>query len=484
MLLVLVASTGSALAEWTEASTRHFILFAELPPDQLQQAAEQLERYDQAMRFAARITDADRVTGERVTLFLVKNATQVQRLTADGGPVTGIYLPRAGGPGAIAHSVFRSQVRSGRLSSGNSLLHEYAHHVLLNNRFPDSPLWLSEGGADFYATMTFTEDGGATLGLPRMDRAYSLLGERIPLKELLSTQSNDGHRVYTQGWLLVHYLTIGTGRQEQIDEYLSGLRQGMSGIDAGTAAFGDLKVLERNLQAYIEQPLRLLDIPAEALKPDAVTLRRLSAGEQAIMKSLIASRLRIDNRGSLLRKFRDQAAPFPNDARVQAALARAAFDAGKHADALAAAERAIAADGNSAQAYIYKGRALMAMAQSAQARACFETAANIEPDNPEPAVLRYLSFPQSGETADPATVAGLKRAATTAPADERLAWILAYQHLAEADVAGARRVLYLLTISATAPYLGINAPPIFDKLNEQGIEAARAAFKEETLQWW
>ncbi|MHA4750808.1 hypothetical protein ACX0FG_15925, partial [Enterococcus faecium] len=64
---------------------------------------------------------------------------------------------------------------------------------------------------------------------------------------------------------------------------------------------------------------------------------------------------------------------YPSDPIVQSALAEAEFDAGNHAAALAAADRALAAKPNTPQALITKGRALMELAAADPGEADWKT---------------------------------------------------------------------------------------------------------------
>ena len=143
-------------------------------------------------------------------------------------------------------------------------LHEYAHDVLLAT-FPAIPLWLNEGLAEFYASVSIDNAPGiSVIGAPLPER-MSVLATRplLPLEGLVNpiqatdyvSNSTTSSVFYAQSWALVHYLLIGGGaeRSNQIEGYLEALTRGRSPDDAFTEAFGDMDVLQRDLARYVNR---------------------------------------------------------------------------------------------------------------------------------------------------------------------------------------------------------------------------------------
>src|SRR5690606_27396401 len=116
--------------EWLEASSAHFVVYADDSEKDIRKFSEQLERYHGAMALVTGLTGERPSPSNRVTVFVVKNPREVQRL-AGSRDVYGFYIPRAGSSVAF---VPRVRVKTGQPDfSMTALLHEYAHHFLISN---------------------------------------------------------------------------------------------------------------------------------------------------------------------------------------------------------------------------------------------------------------------------------------------------------------------------------------------------------------
>lgn len=151
----------------------------------------------------------------------------------------------------------------------------------------------------------------------------------------------------------------------------------------------------------------------------------------------------------LLVDARAVAARYPADAAVLAALAEAEHDAGNEAEAIAAADGALAIDPGQVNAYVQKGLALFRLAQDAPdkatafraARAPFVQLNRRENDHPLPLIYFYRSFVDQGEEPSKLAVDALARASELAPFDLGLRLTLAMQQLSQGNRAEARRNL-------------------------------------------
>jgi len=486
LLAVLATLPLLAHAKWTEVSSRHFVMLSEDEPEQLRVLAENLERLDQAIRRVSQLPDPEVARERRVTIYVV-NRNSVETLAGRGS--VGIYLGRASG--SIAVALHDSK------SSNRPLFHEYAHHVLQSSYPIASPFWHTEGSAEFFATAAVRTDGSVEVGLPLLERTFELGQlQYLSLPPLLETSDArlraQPSLSYARSWLVVHYLTFDPARRGQLERYLKSLELGVGSTDAARGAFGDLAELDRNLKSYAREPFKQLTVPSSAIQVGTINLRELSAGEQAVMPYRMRSRVGVDEQQAqeLLLLIRKAAAPFPSDAIAQAALAEAEFDGSNYAAAEVAADRAIAADPKLVDAYLYKGRAQIAAARRAgiidrqrwtQVRQWFMTASRIDPEDPEPLVLLYLTFAASGQEPTENVVAGLYRARELAPQDHNLPVLAAYQYLADGKAEQARR---MLTLVASDPHTGEIATRIgavLEKLEQGGTAAALAAFSEDDL---
>ncbi|MFO6445660.1 hypothetical protein ACLBKU_00810 [Erythrobacter sp. NE805] len=237
---------------------------------------------------------------------------------------------------------------------------------------------------------------------------------------------------YAKSWLFYHYLRFNKERQPQLSAYLKNLVDGMDQKTAGEKAFGDLDVLEKELRAYSRQSRMFTYVlkPEQLTTGSPITLRKLSAGEAAIMPLQIRSQRGVDEAeaATIVAEARTVAARFPEDAGVLAALAEAEYDAGNDAAAIAAADKAIALDPARTNPYVQKGYALFRQAGEAEdKRAAYAAAVKpfmalnaIENDHPLPLIYFYRAQLERGVEPSENARAALERAAVLAPFDHGL----------------------------------------------------------------
>lgn len=434
-----------AQAEWLEASSSHFVVYSDDNVRDVQRFSEQLERYHAAMELLTAYKYAQPSPSNRVTVYTVSSVEQVRQLAQTKSRyLGGFYLPRAGGSLAII-----PKVNSGTGVAGPSmlvLLHEYAHHFMISARAAAMPRWVSEGGAEFFASAAFEADGSISLGRPAVHRAYELFMERdVTAEDLLdpdqyAKRSNPRSydAFYGKSWLLYHYLNIDDARQGQLDRYLAEIGRGKSSREAGLAVFGDFGQLEKDLDRYLKRRTMLsFKLGAERVPIGPVNIRRLSPGEAAMMPVRIRSKVGVDEKTApaVLADARGVAARFPGDAAVLAALAEAEYDAGNDDAAIDAANRALAIDPAQANASVQLGYALFRKADKADdrvaafkaARAPFVRLNKRESDHPLPLIYYYRSFVEAGLEPTPLAMQGLERAVELAPFDFGLSMTLAMQ---------------------------------------------------------
>jgi hypothetical protein len=175
-LALLLCAPAPALAEWREASSRHFLVYSEGSEQSVRDFATKLEKFDKAMRLRLGFHDEELGPGNRVTVFVVDNIAAVQRLArARGSDIAGFYSGRAGTSLAVVPRASGSG-RATDLNPATILLHEYSHHLMLQNATAAYPAWFREGFAEFYSTARFEKDGAIGFGAAANHRGWALLG--------------------------------------------------------------------------------------------------------------------------------------------------------------------------------------------------------------------------------------------------------------------------------------------------------------------
>src|SRR5436190_8597766 len=172
--LLTAAPVGAA---WHKASSAHFVIYADESPDKLREFGVRLEKFDKAVRQVRGMADPAMGDGNRLTVFIVPTVADVQKLAANRMHLTtnlvGFYQGKA--EGSIAIVPKRSNdTKMGDFADQDTFFHEYAHHLMFYDIRVATPIWYSEGFAEFMSTATFGKDGSVTLGRPALGRAYGV----------------------------------------------------------------------------------------------------------------------------------------------------------------------------------------------------------------------------------------------------------------------------------------------------------------------
>ena len=470
-LLFLLCCSSVARAEWHEASSEHFVIYADDKADDVAAFARMLERYHAAMSLLTKRKAEAPSPSNRVTIYAVGGEKDIQKLMGgDARRVAGFYIPRAGGSSAFVPDI--------KLSGGKELdfsvivlLHEYAHHFLMSTNRYAMPRWLNEGAAEFFASAMFRKDGSLQIGRPAYHRGAELaLAEDVTVEELLDypiyakRKSKRADAFYGRSWALYHYLTFAEERTGQLSKYWIKVAEGTPPRQAAEEAFGNFDQLQKDLDRYLRASRSLTyDLKPELVPIGEVAVRKLSAGHAAAMPFIIRSRRGVtdDTAQQLLTELREVAALYPADAQMQTALAEAEYDAGNDAEAIAAADRALAIDPTLVNANVQKGYALFRIARDAdyeqrtvayrKAMQPFSALNKLETDHPLPLYYHYLSMKERGLPLTETARHALERAAELAPFDRNLGMEAAVMLAEEGKIEFSR---YMLSPIAFDPHGG------------------------------
>jgi tetratricopeptide (TPR) repeat protein len=486
--------SSDAMAAWHEASSDHFVIYADESEKDIRKYSDRLERYYSAMSAVLPSKKIKPSPSNRVTIYVVRNGQSVRKLygSEDSRYVQGFYVPRAGGSLAIIPPI---DVAGSKASESELvLMHEYAHHFMAENAPYLVPRWYGEGFAEFFATAKFDTDGAVGLGLPAQHRAYELFEARdVSIERLLDSKLYAAHKsksydnFYARSWLLFHYLFTDEARRNQLIDYLNRLNRGEAELSAATAALGDLKALDKAVERYVRQRrMHYIRVPPERLSLGQITVRRLSEAEGASMPIRIRSKRGVNQKtaAEVVLEAREVAREYPDEPAVQAALAEAEYDAGDDEAAVRAADKALAKAPGNMTALIQKGYALTRMATETKTdeawkavRRHFVSVNKIENDHPIPLIHYYLWFLQQDMEPTKVALDGLEWALELAPYDASVRMMVANRQMED-----KRFALAIRTISPLAynPHLGTDNPAIelLEKAREgmagESVEAAVA----------
>lgn len=464
LLFTVVVVAQPVQARWYEASSEHFVIYADDSEKDVRRFAEDLEKFHAAMESVSGRDLPSPSPSNRVTIFVVGDQDDIRDLyPGENKNVAGFYIPRAGASRAFVQDI---RLKRGYPSfSTVILLHEYAHHFLISSSRYGMPRWLSEGAAEFYASASFEKNGTVRVGRPAQHRALEIAyATPVAVEELLDADLYEARRgkrydaFYGWSWALYHLLIFDENRAGQFSRYWMLLSTGSSSLEAGREAFGDLSVLQRELERYVRQRSMLsFVLPPEKIPFGPVSIRELSAGEAEMMEVRIRSQRGVSREEALevVVDARAIAARYPDDPGVQTALAEAEFDAGFDDAAIAAADRALASDPSRVNAYVQKAYALFSKASEAEdADAAYQAAMKplsdlnkLEPDHPAPLIYYYRTFVERGVAPSDLARSGILRAAQLSPFDMSLAMNAALIQAAQGQIADAKIRLHPLAMN-------------------------------------
>jgi hypothetical protein len=506
-----LAMAGTAEASWYRASSEHFLIYSEQRPKALREFAEDLEKFDGAVRFLRGMSDLPMSPGNRITIFRLPSAEEVQRLAGDKtGFIQGFY--RGSAAGSVAYVAQGDGPSGGRHKAGSDLtvesvtqgmdgetilLHEYSHHLMMQDLAVPYPEWLVEGFAEFMATAQFEKDGTVGIGLPAGHRYYGLLnGQKLPLETLLSGKydkinNDERESIYGRGWLLTHYLTFEPSRKGQLHAYLLSLAAGTDPLQAARNNFGDLRKLERDLETYLRRStMQYLKVSGAALNFAPIEITPVSPGGTAALPLLaeIENGVASSAAEAMAQKVRALEGRYSGDELVETTLAEAELES-KHPDAAeAAADRAIRLNSRNTDAIVLKGRAKMEQAAKAsgqsranlfeEARAIFISANKIDTEDPEPLMDYYEAYAREGVAPTANAVAALHYASDLAPQDLNLRMNSALAYLAEEKTKEARQALLPIAYDPHGGDFAKLARRMMDRIDAGDAKGALGAVKD------
>jgi tetratricopeptide (TPR) repeat protein len=253
----LTAAPIEATAEWRSLRTDHFHVIGDAAAGKLREVALRFEQFRDIVT-RLNIASAREESGSPLTLFVFKDRSSFEP-----------FMPRSGGRVVEAAGMFVEgpdtvyiAVRLDRSDeSFRSVFHEYTH-LLLRRVFPDAPLWLDEGLAEYYSTLRITGDRSALIGYPVAAHVRLLQKQSMPLTQMFAATDQSPEYtgetaarllLYAQSWALVHHaFQSKPSRHAELVELARRLASG-KGVEESVQALYGMRVaeLERRVLGYV-----------------------------------------------------------------------------------------------------------------------------------------------------------------------------------------------------------------------------------------
>jgi tetratricopeptide (TPR) repeat protein len=245
--------------QWVEVGSAHFTVVSDAGEKQARHILDHLER----MRwvFQKLNPNANVDPTEPILVLAAKNTKTFQTLEPAA------YL--GNGKLELAGFFLRTQDRNFillRLDVNEEqhpfavVYHEYTH-LQFRSAAAWMPLWLNEGFAEFFQN-TQVREKDVLVGQPDFNEILFLQSHgRIPLPVLFKVDASSpyyheedkGSIFYAESWALTHYLEINDfdKHTHKVQDYLQLTSRHEDPVAAAEKAFGDLKKLQSDLDAYI-----------------------------------------------------------------------------------------------------------------------------------------------------------------------------------------------------------------------------------------
>ena len=457
----IVAVPVSA-ADWHLAETEHFTIYSRDSKSSTEEFARELERLDEVLRIISGVgpDDGSLPPSSKVVVFRFGQLKDMAALAgAPGSGIGGFFIPRASGSYAFVprrENTSYDRSNQGRVSGMSLdpkavLFHEYVHYFMYQHRNAPYPAWYREGFAEVFSTLR-SEGDRFVIGDAPSWRSLEIMAVDIDLEDMFAPpEKPDRYRVartYGHGWLLSSLLNFTPERRPQITDYVTRLARGEDRIEAAKASFGDLDVLEKELDAYRRSAAKVLKIKYMNPEEPEVSIRPLREDEEARIDLMIESKVGVDEKAAAkqLPKARALAAQFPQSVPVLMAATEVEFDNKNYAEAEALAQRVLALDPKMTEAAIYFANSALMRSQDdpammATARERFIAANAMENDHPVPLYGYYLTYVLSDEEAPSSAKAALESAYQYAPFDTGIRTSLVHMFLLEDEVGIAKALL-------------------------------------------
>ncbi|MFZ3215374.1 MAG: DUF1570 domain-containing protein [Candidatus Acidiferrales bacterium] len=388
-VLLAVPLSGAKHETWFEVRSPNFIVVSNAGEKEARKTAIRFEQIRAVFRRSLPYASAH--ASPTITILAVKDENSMRALLPEDW-VKGHAHPAGLFLESMNQYMALVQLDAPGTNPYNTIYHEYYHSLTLPY-FPNLPLWLTEGLAEFYGN---TQISDSEVGMGRADPdliAELRQGAFIPLQVLFQVdhsspyynEENQTSIFYAESWALTHYLMLGDkgSHRAMLNAYLGALSQGENSEQAAAKGFGDLKHLQDALLSYIE---RNGFYYAKAPPPPEIPTGDLQVRELS-------------------------------DAEVDAYKGGFAAVRGRTQDAKILLEEAVKLDPKSALAYQYLGFAEYQDHERAEALADFTRAIELNPKNALTRYLRaYLTSQQAGKIgSDQQMEADLREAIADSP---------------------------------------------------------------------
>jgi tetratricopeptide (TPR) repeat protein len=463
-LLFSLVAVGSAIASvsaketWTSVHSKNFLLVGNASEKDIRQVALRLEQFREVFTHLFTGLKVDSPVPTTVVVFKNEDSYRPFKLNANNA---GYFQP---GPD-INYIALRLGRDAGSVDDPYAIIfHEYTH-LLVRATSGATPLWFSEGLAEYYSTFSITDDQKVMVGKPIARHVFLLRDNKmLPLRTLFQVDSKSAYYnesekqsiFYAESWALLHYLVLGKEgqRKPQLGKFIELVSANVPMEDAFTQAFAiSFENMEKELRSYIQRDRYPVISASFENKVTFDSQMQAAVINEAAAQAYLGDLMLKSNRGESEQYLLKALALDPNLAMANASLGLLRLKQGRDVEARQLLERALAASSQNYLINYYYAFTLsreghldtdavmgFAPETAAKMRAAINRAIQLRPDFAES--YNLLAFVNLVTDTDiDQTLQMLKRESAKAPGRGDTLFMLAQLYMRKEDFANARKLI-------------------------------------------
>ena len=442
---------------WVSVRSKNFFLVGNASEKEIRQVATRLEQFREVF---SRLFTHMKLTSPVPTTVIVFKTDKSYAPFKPNPNLAGYFQP---GPD-VNYITLTTEDRGVGQNPFNIIFHEYTH-LLVNNNSGNVPIWFNEGLAEYYSTVTVTDDQKFELGNPIRGHVYLLREKKmLPLRTLFQVDhrspyynERDKQSVfYAQSWALMHYLILGKSGQRvtRIAKFLDSLSANVPMEQAFQQAFEvSFEQMEKELLQYIRNDRYPIMAGKFEQKIGTETEMQASPISEAEAQAYLGDLLLHSQRPEAESYLKKALELDPNLAMAHASLGMLRVREGKPDEARKSLERAVAANSQNYLIHYYYAFALSrermdqreivmsyAPETAATMRAELKKAIELRPGFPESySLLAFINLVTGSQLDE--SVELLKGALAVSPGRNDLVFMLAQVYMRKEDYKTARQLL-------------------------------------------
>jgi tetratricopeptide (TPR) repeat protein len=491
LFLLLTGLCVQARDSWVSVRSKHLLVIGNGSEKDIRQVATRLEQFREIVTqvFATSTPDSPVPT----TVILFKDDVSYGPFKSNANNA-GYFQP-----GQDVNYITLSTESRGDQDPFNIIFHEYTH-LLVNNSFGKTPAWFNEGLAEFYSTLSVSNDQKLVVGRP-IRRHIALLRKNslLSLGSLLQVDYKSPHYnesdkqsiFYAESWALIHYLLLNKNWARAIQDlkYSPQSATNTALDESLKKSFGtSLESLESELRSYIQQDrFRATEISLNT-KFEVKSSLVSSVVSEAELNAYLGDLLLHSNRAEAETYLQKALTQNPDLSQAHASLGMLRYRQGRVVEALASLERAIEGKSPNALVYYYYAAALSHPTQgdakltlgyapevATKARAALRQAIAIRKDFADSYnLLAYVNLVTSTDIDE--TIVLLNNALTTQPNRLDFRYMLGQLYMHKDDYKTARPLLEQIAASDLEAGVITHAQKLLSIITEtEQLELRKAA---------